>query len=67
MGEETWKERFARDTRTGKQKQDGFQADMEHSGQERALTEKVSDSVTVGKRALPLSYLCCSCSVIHAQ
>lgn len=48
--------------RSGKQKQDGSQADMEHSGAERALTEKVSDSVTVGNRVLPLGYLCCSCS-----
>lgn len=48
--------------RTGKQKQDGSQADMEHSG-ERALTEKVSDSVTVGNRVLPRCYLCYSRSV----
>lgn len=45
--------------RTGKQKQDGSQADMEHSGPERASTEKVSDSVTVGNH--------CGISVVPAQ
>lgn len=43
--------------RTGKQKQDGSRADMEHSGPEGALTEEVVDSVTVGNCVLPLCYL----------
>lgn len=46
-----------RETKTG-----WLSADMEHCGPERALTVKVSDSVTVGNQVLPLCYLGCSCS-----
>lgn len=34
----------------------------QHSGPERALTEKVVDSVTVENCVLPPCYRCCSCS-----